>query len=56
MYISSNILNYLQNDTSLEVWVRLIPGDSPFTVLVSLDRDNAEGFSEKIDINPEGKS
>lgn len=56
MYISSNILNYLQNGASLEVWVRLIPGDNPFTVLVSLDCDNAEGFSEEIDINPEGKS
>ena len=56
MYISSNILNYLQNDASLEVWVRLIPGDSPFTVLVSLDCDNAEGFSKEIDVNPKGKS
>lgn len=56
MYISNTILNYLQDDASIQIWVRLIPGDKPFNVLVSLDCDNSEGFSQKIKVIPERKS
>ncbi len=54
--ISNSNLPYWREDRHITIWIRMLlenGGSDPFDVEVSVDCENAEGFTKKVTINPQ---
>jgi len=55
--ISNSNLPYWNDKESIILWVRMLPYDKdgvmdPYDVVVSANCENADGYTEKVTINP----